>query len=1211
MKTKRKWREIELKKSKLMNDEIIEKEFRVINRLADRGDLLDARGRCELLYKKYPRYPRVMHGLGLLRYRTGDFKDGEKLIRAAIKKHPDFAGAYDSLGRILFYSLNLEESERQYRKLLELEPDNLKAMESLAKVLASKQCNKEALEICDKILSINLKSSSAYGTYGHVMMSYGRTNEGLTYFRKSIELEKNLSTHSAILFLLNLMNNITQRKIYEESVCWAETYTKRFTKMARKHFNFPAPLRKLRIGYVSGDFRMHPVGYHLRPVLANHDKSRFDIFLYNAFPNCDAMTEEFAGHAVCYRDISLQPDEKVESLIRDDGIDILVDLAGHTGFNRLALFARRPAPVQVSWIGYFNTTGMSAMDYFISDPVTTPESDDEYFAEKIIRLPDIRFCYEPQPYSPCVAELPFKRNGYITFGSFNAIHKMIPDLLELWSKVLFAVPNSRLLLKSKSFKEDRVKEDFVARFAALGIPSDRLELRISSTHEQMLAEYGDMDISLDTFPYNGGATTCESLWMGVPVITLSYDTPIGRQTKAYLNTIGRQEWAASTKEEFLDIAVNLASDIDKLSAIRSSLRETMADSPICNGPVFTRHLESTYQNIWAKWCSNEPSPTNHLPYSTRPFDTDELSAIGFNYIKDHQPFLAEHAFRRVLKRNNSHIRGLNGLAVAYEAMRQPARALRYFKRALRLKQDDSETCYNLGCFYIDQRKYRKAVKLLTTAVKNKPGHISAWLNLGVACNLLGNTEAASDAFRKVLVLEPENLIARRQLAWVLASRGDVSLALKEIKKVFIKRPDEVESLCLYLHLLSYPENSTQKELYNVSLKVGKHFSSLKAHSLPIDIPDNQYKKSKLRIGFVSNDFIAHPIGLLLMPLFMAYNRENLEFYCYNNGLAKDHLTHFFHANSAGWREIADLNDEEILSVIRNDRIDILIELNGYTHRHRLQLFALRPAPVQVSWIGYWHTTGVPEIDYFIADDVLVLPEDEKWFSEKVIRLPDNRFCYVPINPCPEIVESPCTQNGYVTFACFGNPVKITDSAVRLWAKILKSVPGSRLVLKFKSYADKSIRNRYIEMFRGYGVPSSRLEFRTGSSLYMMMVELGDVDICLDTFPFSGGMTSLHSLWMGVPVVTLAGNMPVSRQTESFLKYVELSDLVAHDEEYYTQIAIRLANSLDRLTSLRINLREKMLLSPLCDVEQYARNVERLLFKIWDDRELNFSGRSIC
>ena len=305
-------------------------------------------------------------------------------------------------------------------------------------------------------------------------------------------------------------------------------------------------------------------------------------------------------------------------MIRADGIDILIDLSGHTSHNRLAMFARRPAPVQASWLGFWGTTGLSAMDYIISDAVTIPISEESHYTESVIRLPSGRFCYAPPQDAPIPTPPPCRSRGAITFGSFNNLTKIGPEVVRLWSAVLHAVPRSRLLLKWKTIADEYVRKNLTAAFAVHGIGSDRLVLRGVSPHMELLAQYGEVDIALDPFPFSGGLTSCEALWMGVPVVTFPEANASSRQTQGFLHAIGHTEWVASSKDDYVRIATELAADSESLSELRLSLRPNMVASPLCDGKAFTQGLETAYRTIWKSWCEN------NLPVVTIQDDSQPL-----------------------------------------------------------------------------------------------------------------------------------------------------------------------------------------------------------------------------------------------------------------------------------------------------------------------------------------------------------------------------------------------------------------------------------------------------------------------------------------------------------------------------------------------------------------------------------------------------------
>jgi predicted O-linked N-acetylglucosamine transferase (SPINDLY family) len=427
----------------------------------------------------------------------------------------------------------------------------------------------------------------------------------------------------------------------------------------KPHENERDPKRPLRIGYVSADFRNHPVARYLMPALWHHG-SQVKVTCYSNSQMEDDTTRLMKRCADAWVNISRMKDDEAADRIRADGIDILIDLSGHTAGNRLPVFARKPAPVQVSWLGYFNTTGMDAMDYFISDPVhVTPEME-QWFSEKIVRLPDAYVAYAPprkivgahksapmpavhrvfanvdvtqiewglwqrwydmrnrlmdgvmgilpkmqgKPF-PYASAPPALRKGYMTFGSFNHLSKLNDEVIALWAQILKKVPDARLMLKTNALGDDAARAQIVKAFSGYGIAENRLELQGWSQPEELYAQYGEVDIALDPFPFGGGATTCDALWMGVPVITLEGATPVGRQGATYLTQIGHAEWIAKTPEEYAALAAGLAADTQALAGLRAGLRRQMQKSPFCDGRRFAKNLEAAYRQMWKRRCEAE------------------------------------------------------------------------------------------------------------------------------------------------------------------------------------------------------------------------------------------------------------------------------------------------------------------------------------------------------------------------------------------------------------------------------------------------------------------------------------------------------------------------------------------------------------------------------------------------------------------------------
>jgi predicted O-linked N-acetylglucosamine transferase (SPINDLY family) len=368
------------------------------------------------------------------------------------------------------------------------------------------------------------------------------------------------------------------------------------------------PERRLRVGYVSGDFCRHPVGYFLDAVLSAHDPAAVEVYAYSNSAFADDLTDRLRGLAAHWRSLAGLSDAAAAALVAGDGIDILIDLAGHTARNRLPMFARRPAPVQATWLGFWSTTGLSAMDYILTDATTVRPAEESGYSERVLRLPGCRFCYTPPDYAPPPVPPPMLAGRGVTFGSFNNLSKIGPEVVRLWATVLRTVPGARLLLKWRSLLDPIARRRVIDAFAAEGIATDQLDLRGPSPHPAMLAEYGDMDIALDPFPFSGGLTSCEALWMGVPVVTLPGAAPASRQTLGFLRALGLDEWAAASTADYRRIAAALAADGHRLAAHRRDLRRRMAESALCDGPAFTRQVEAAYRAMWRRWCDRPLSP---------------------------------------------------------------------------------------------------------------------------------------------------------------------------------------------------------------------------------------------------------------------------------------------------------------------------------------------------------------------------------------------------------------------------------------------------------------------------------------------------------------------------------------------------------------------------------------------------------------------------
>ncbi|MFO1360875.1 MAG: tetratricopeptide repeat protein [Burkholderiales bacterium] len=436
----------------------------------------------------------------------------------------------------------------------------------------------------------------------NVYNQLGRAADAVREYRATHRLAPEY--HHALTSLLGTLNavpDVAPEAVLEAHRDWAAAVAAPLYPSTPRFTHSRAPGRRLRVGYVSPDLRRHPVGAMFAPVLERHDPARVEAFCYYNYPRGDAMTARMRTAAHHWRDVAGLDDAAVADAIRADAIDILVDLVGHTKYTRMLVFARRPAPVQVSWLGYFNTTGLATMDYFVTDPVSSPPGQDRFFVETLVRLPATRFCFEPPDYMPEVGPLPARQNGHVTFGCLNNLVKLNDRVLALWARILAAVPGARLLLQASALSDPLLQRDFRAWAAALGIPSDRLELRRFVPVEEAARTYHDVDIALDPFPFCGGMTTLDALWMGVPVVTLPQAMIAGRQSASMLANLGLEDLIAADEAAYVAAAVALARDLDRLAALRAGLRERFRASPLADYARFARALETAYAAMWARW----------------------------------------------------------------------------------------------------------------------------------------------------------------------------------------------------------------------------------------------------------------------------------------------------------------------------------------------------------------------------------------------------------------------------------------------------------------------------------------------------------------------------------------------------------------------------------------------------------------------------------
>ena len=529
--------------------------------------------------------------------------------RAALALKPDYAEAHCNMGIALQALDKPAEAISSYRAALALKPDLAEAHCNIGFILHEQGQSGVAVAHCRQALLLKPDYMEAHYNLGNALPAVGRLDEAAEHYHKALSLKPDLAdAYSNLLFLhcyhaaLDPLEYLALAREWECACLPAQD-----RQAARQRIFRRSPLagRRLRVGYVSGDFRQHAVSYFIERIFAHHDRARIELFAYSASRMQDAVTERLRALVDHWIPVAGMSDVATRDRIEADGIDVLIDLSGHTRYNRLGVFARRAAPVQANYLGYFASTGLTEMDYWIGDDILTPPETDSHFSEQVWRLPRVWLSYKTIADAPEPDWRPAD-DGSVWLGSFNNLGKLTPQTLALWARVLHALPEARLLLKTKELAEADNRQRILDALSEHGIPPHRIELQRESEWVDYMREYNRLDIALDPVGGHGGGTsTCDTLWMGVPVIHALGSCATSRFTAAMLDAIGRPEWIARSEEEYIDKVVALARDVEQRKALRFNQRERMASSPLCDAHGLARSLESAYFEMFERWLTRQ------------------------------------------------------------------------------------------------------------------------------------------------------------------------------------------------------------------------------------------------------------------------------------------------------------------------------------------------------------------------------------------------------------------------------------------------------------------------------------------------------------------------------------------------------------------------------------------------------------------------------
>jgi predicted O-linked N-acetylglucosamine transferase (SPINDLY family) len=1101
-----------------------------------------------------PTLTEVYVNLGIALALQEQFEDSIAAFRTAIAQRPNFPEAHDGLGLALRLSGQLHEAASEHRKAIELRPT----------------------------------FPAAHSNLGLALVELGEMEPAIAAFREALRLAPNFrDAHTALLYNLHFCTPYNADQIHREHQSWNRSFAQPRARLQQFHKNDRDPNRPLRVGYVSADFRQHAVSFFIENLLAGHNEKNVEVFCYADQSKPDEVTQRLQSHVRNWRDITSRSDQDVDRMIRHDQIDILVDLSGHTLGNRLLLFAAKPAPVQLTYLGYIDTTGLDTIDYRLTDSIADPPGATERFhSEKLLQLPATFACYHPPTDAQPPGPLPALTASHVTFASFAILQKLNPPLLECWADLLSKVPNSHLIIVAKGLQHSDRQQSIRQTFEQRAIASDRLTLFDLQSFPDYLNLHQRIDIILDSFPVNGHTVTCHGLWMGVPVVTLAGQTYCQRLTASVLTNLNLTNLIANSPAQYINIAIKLATDLSRLANLRATLRQILAASTIMDSPRFVQDVETAYRTIWHHWCENVAIEPKNI--QSQLDSAASLAAAG-----QYDEAIATCRTALALAPDNAQAHFTLGTLNIVRG--QLDYAIDELNRALALRPDYPEAHNNLGNAFLSKGLLTEAITHFQHAQFLQPNSTVGHRNLGGAMLLQGNFDAAITALNQALALHTDDADVHCQLASAFKSIGDIEQAISHFDRVLKIQPNHLLAADSRLFTLNFRHGADPQTILAEHKSWNDRFAKpipRITHRQPTDASPNRL----LRVGYISPDFQDHVLGMNLLPLFQNHDHANFHVTCYSNSAREDSVTKQFQTYADRWRPIFALPDAAVARQIAEDQIDILVDLTLHSRDNRLLALAAKPAHIQVTFAGYPGTTGLETIDYRLTDPHLDPPSNDAYYSEQSIRLPHSFWCYQPLGDQPPVNALSALSAKTITFGCLCTFAKVNDAVLHLWSHVLQSVPDSRLLLLAPQGEYRK------QICAKLAVDPTRVEFFDRQPRRKYLELYHRIDISLDTFPYNGHTTSLDSLWMGVPVVTLTGQTAVSRAGFSQASNLNLLELVAHAPEEFVRIAVKLANDLPHLATLRSTLRQRMIASPLMDAVGFARGIEAVYQQMWRSKK---------
>ncbi|MBV5289644.1 MAG: tetratricopeptide repeat protein [Pelodictyon phaeoclathratiforme] len=1174
------------------------------------GDALSSYERAFLLK---PDYAEAFYNRALALQELERHEEAVSSYEKAICIKPDYAEAYYKRGVALQRLQRYDDALLCYDKVIALKPDYADAHYSRGLALQELQRYDEALISYDAVIALKPDYPLVYGICLHMRMhscDWANFDHYLSVIIEKIECHKYVAP--PFIFFASVDSLSLQKKvstIFMQGIFPANHELPLIERHSRHE--------RIRIGYYSADFHNHATANLMAELFERHDRSRFELTAFSFGADAqDEMRRRVATAFDRFIDVRTQSDREVALLSRELEIDIAIDLKGVTQYARPGIFTLRAAPIQVSYLGFPATMGAEYIDYLIADRTLIPESSRYGYTEKIVYLPD---SYQVNDTKRLIAERVFTRKecglpekGFV-FCCFNNNYKITPVTFDGWMRILKRVEGSVLWLLGGNPKAvENLRKESTER----GVDAERLIFAKRMPLAEHLARHRIADLFLDTFPCNAHTTASDALWAGLPLLTLAGETFAARVAASLLNAIQLPELITFTQEKYEALAIELATNPEKLIAIRQKLEKNRLTTPLFDTERFTHHLEEAYGVIYERY--QEGLPPGHIvslpsaegrkellmkgtvPGVRAEQDVSVASETTAQYRPAHSTRLhsalalhqqgclddAEVLYRKILREDPEHFDALQLLATIAAQKKNFSEAVELFDQAFTINSNHPNSLNNWGNALKELKRYDEAISSYDKAVTIKADYAEAYVNRGIVFEELKLYDMALSSYDKAFAVNagydflPGMRFAIRMLFcdWVDFD-NHVSLLREKI--------GHHERVSSPFTLFAISDSlSQQKEAALIYVDAKQALD----HLLPVIT--KCLRHDKIRVAYYSADFHNHATAYLMAELFERHDRSNFEFTAFSFGAdAQDEMRRRVATAFDRFIDVRTQSDREVALLSRELEIDIAIDLKGFTQHSRPGIFALRAAPIQVSYLGYPGTMGAEYIDYLIADRTLIPESCWYGYTEKIVYLPDS----YQVNDTKRLIaervftrkELGLPEIGFV-FCCFNNNYKITPVTFEGWMRILKRVEGSVLwLLEDNPKAAANLRKEATER----GVDAERLIFAKRMPLAEHLARHRIADLFLDTFPCNAHTTASDALWAGLPLLTLAGETFAARVAASLLNAIQLPELITFTQEKYEALAIELATNPEKLIAIRQKLEKNRLTTPLFDTERFTHHLE--------------------